>query len=193
MKNTLRIIVMVCILTGGTFFFRGWVLGEFNRVFASLDNSFVTSQQTASVVYTTHNASSTDTIISTTTPVEYTGPDNFLFTTPSKNTTLYHGCTYPIKWIASSSINHMTLSVFDAGTRKMVSGRVSGLPEEFQGDAARSIVWNVSGQLWPGEYFLQVSTLNKKPVDEKSYRFVVEALPQNIPSQELERFCESGQ
>ncbi len=191
MKHILRIVVMICVLTGGTFFFRAWALGELNRVFTSLDNSFVASQHTASVIQTTEVASSTD-LMATTTPAEYTGPDNFLFITPTRKAVLYQGCRYPIKWIASSSISHMTLAVFDAGTRQMVSGRVSGLAEDFQGDAVRSIVWSVNTQLWPGEYFLQVSTLNKKPVDEKSYRFVVEAIPEHILSNEVERFCESA-
>lgn len=191
MKNVLRIIVVVGILGGGTFFFREWALKEFNTTFASLDASFVATEQVANIAETFTTAS-TSVAMGTTTTIEYTGPDNFSFITPRRNAVVYQGCTYPVSWIASSTIQNLALVLSDAGTRQTVSGDYSGMPQEITGNNIQSIEWKVGVRVWPGEYFFQLTSLNKKEVNEKSYRFTVKALPDTATEQDRKSVCEDS-
>lgn len=197
MKNILRIIGVLCILGGVLFLFRAWALKEFNASFAPIEASFespVSRKQVATAVQALkfNTSSTSESALATTTPVEYTGPDNFSFTAPRKNAVLYHGCTYPISWIASSSISQLSLSVVDVGTRKIVDERISGLPKEVAGDTVDSVLWKVGARVWPGEYFFQLTSLNNKEVDEKSYRFIVKAVPHVTSEQDRKDICEDA-
>lgn len=191
MKNALRIIVVIGILGGGTFFFREWALREFNTTFASLDASFVATEQVANVAETFTTAS-TSTAVGTTTAIEYTGPDNFSFISPRRNAVVYQGCTYPVSWVASSTIQNLTLILSDAGTRQAISGEYSDIPQEITGNNIQSIEWKVGARVWPGEYFFQLTSLNKKAVNEKSYRFTVKALSDTATEQERKSICEDS-
>lgn len=192
MKNVLRIITVIGIIGGGTFFFREWALQEFNSTFASLDASFVGTEQVAQVAGVFATASTSEATLGTSTPVAYTGPDNFLFITPRKNAVMYQGCTYPVTWMASSTLQSLTLTLSDAGTRQAISGDYSGIPQEITGNNIQSIEWKVGARVWPGEYFFQLTSLNKKEVDEKSYRFTVKAIPNTVLEQDRKDICEDS-
>jgi hypothetical protein len=197
MKNILRIIGVLCIIGGGLFFFREWALKEFNSTFASLDASFESTESTKQVAnsvqaFSFNTASTSEDVLATTTPVEYTGPDNFLFTTPRKNAVLYNGCTYPVSWVASSSINQLKLSVVDVGTQKKLESSVSDLSEEITGENIDNVEWKVGARVRPGEYFLQLTSLNNKEIEEKSYRFKVKAISATVAEQDRENICEDS-
>ncbi len=192
MKNVLRIIAVVGILGGGVFFFREWALQEFDSAFASFDASFVSTEQVANVMKAFTTASTSETAIGTTTSVEYTGPDNFLFVTPRKRAIMYQGCTYPVTWTASSTLQNLKLTLSDAGTRQAISEDYSGIPQDITGNNIQSIEWKVGAHVWPGEYFFQITSLNKKEVDEKSYRFTVKTIPDTVSEQDRKNICEDS-
>ncbi|MCX6703568.1 MAG: hypothetical protein NTV02_02690 [Candidatus Zambryskibacteria bacterium] len=192
MKNTLRIIGIICVLGGGTFFFREWALKEFNGAFSSLDSSFASVQHTAAVIEAVDNGLTSLENSTTTATALYTGPDNFVFATPLKNAVLYQGCSYPLVWTASSTIKNLKLSLFDAGTRRVVDSSLSGIPEQFTGDSAKNMYWKVGLRVWPGEYFIQLMELNDTAQEEKSYRFKIDSMAPELGIGEQKSVCEDS-
>lgn len=187
MKNAIRIIIISCVLVGGAYGARTILLKEFQYALQPVDEAF----SRASVAQTVIAFSQRESVSTTTSP--YTGPHNFSFEFPGKNKTLYEGCTYPLAWIASTTITSMNLSLVDAGTGTSVDEGVSGIQYDVRGEDLRGVLWKVGARVWPGQYFLKLESLNGTTTQEKSYRFMVGTLQGYTTASEQERLCtESG-
>lgn len=192
MKNFLRISLFVCVLVGGAFASKIWATREFTAAFRPLDEVFEptvpegATDQAAAAIFSqdVQNASTT---------VEMVGEDNFSFVFPAKGALLYQGCTYPVSWTASTTIRSIGLSLVDAGTRNLVSAAQSGIPEENKTnmDMFKKLSWKVGIRVWPGQYFLELTSLNASSTSEKSYRFEVDVIPEGISEEELQALCKN--
>lgn len=194
MKNFLRISLFVVVLVGGAFASKIWATREFTAALRPLDEMFedtvqtTVSDQAATVIFSqgAQNASST---------IDRVVEDNFSFIFPTKGALLYQGCTYPVSWTASTTIRSIALSLVDAGTRDVVSGQLSGIPEEKKIDMDKNVLknlpWKVGIRVWPGQYFLELTSLNASSTTEKSYRFAVDVIPEGTPQEEIQTLCKN--
>ena len=194
MKNFLRISLFVCILVGGAFASKIWATREFTAALRPFDDVLLEQPAMDNQNQLAAAILSQDTQYASTTPgvaVE----DNFSFVFPPKGALLYQGCTYPISWTASTTIRSIGLSLVDAGTRNAVSGGQSGIPEEKKIDNDRDILknlpWKVSWRVWPGTYFLELTSLNASSTTEKSYRFEVGGIPEGTLPEEIQTLCKN--
>jgi len=188
MKNTFRILFFIAILVGGAYASTIWIKNEFTTAFKPFDNISTESSLNVATVYASL-ATSTE-VIATSTDIAVLPEDlNFSFTSPLKGALLYQGCTYKIGLLASTSIKEIKIALVDVGTRKEVPSSVSLLPEEIKDESVKDISWKVGMRIWPGEYFLRLSSLNTIAVDEKSYRFTVTPLTEGQSNADQQKLC----
>jgi len=100
------------------------------------------------------------------------------FTLPKKNTKVYIGCTYPISWQASTTINSLETSLVDAGAREVIEPKVSGLAKENTIEKkSQNLNWKVGFSVWPGAYYLKVSKINGVEAEFRSGIFQINQIP----------------
>lgn len=194
MKNTFRIIFFAALLLGGAYAFNKWVAHEVTTAFAPLDAAYqqalvyntggVDIQGTSTEVFST-----TSITASLEVPVVESDIGQFAFTFPTRAALLYQGCTYPVTWTASSTVRSASFVLVDAGTRRVVDAQVSNL-KDFQRDAVDALLWRVGVRIWPGEYFLELTSANGLEKQEKGYRFSVASMDTELSQKDKQALCE---
>lgn len=127
-------------------------------------------------------------------PTESVGVDLELsFTFPKKGAEVYIGCTYPISWQSSTTVNLLETILVDAGTSQSVGPIVSGLAtENMIAEDLQNLNWKV-GVVWPGAYYIKVSKINDTDIEFKSKVFTITRIPPGTDTDEQEKICkESG-
>ena len=87
---------------------------------------------------------------------------------------MYTGCTYNIKLDLGEDVkpNYLGVDLFDAGTKKKIPIKDSGLINSltFKNSIFR---WSV-GDIWPGQYYLQIMLIDGLDIKVKSKTFFIE-------------------
>jgi len=189
MKDRTRIVLVVSLLLGATLSFSYWSLNQFDAVFDSLAASPATSYSPVNPRLAAVSETSTST--SSTPPTNQNGLDsNFQLIFSPKGDGVYMGCTYEISWSASTTIQSLETALVDAGTRKPIGPKTSGLAKESSIEASsQSLKWKV-GVVWPGEYFISILNVNGVAADERSRRFMIHEIPSGSDEKEQKRLCE---
>lgn len=215
MQHWVRIVLAVLMLLGGTLSFGYWSLRQFDTIFDNLDTPYVANTLTASSSFKEDAdgefasremsdalATPTDGIIppftattttASTTPVTATSTDlEFSFTFPQKGDEVYIGCTYPISWQSSTTVQSLETALIDAGTRKPVGPIASGLARgNIVEQGSQNLKWQV-GIVWPGEYFIELSKINGVEVDFRSKVFETNKIPAGMSEAEKTARCQSS-
>jgi hypothetical protein len=190
MNDWKRITLVTFALIGGVTLFGYWSLNQFDNVFDNLGAAYITntapvslSLKTDSEALATSTATSTD-----------MGTDlELAFTFPQSGDRVYYGCTYPISWQSSTTINSLGTTLIDAGTGESAGPIASGLAKEnaIEKDL-QNLNWKV-GNVWPGDYYIRVSKINGIETEFKSKVFEINRIPEEIDASEQESICkESG-
>ena|SRR3989344_2324683 len=201
MRNWKRITLVIFVLVGGTTFFGYWSIKQFNNVFDDLSASLASTYSsypsffkqraelasTFTEIYGGLATSTNSELTSTSTVPEL----SFIF--PQNNTRVYIGCTYPISWQSSTTINSLETALIDAGTREAVGPIASGLAKENTiGEDLVNLEWKV-GVVWPGAYYIKVVKINGVEAEFRSKVFEINKMPENISTIEQKNICkESG-
>lgn len=116
------------------------------------------------------NEWSTSTLKISTTTID--GLD-FGFIYPNKNANLYQNCKYKISLNIGEVLkpNYIGVLLFDAGNEKEVDSKQSGLVHSLT-LIQNQFLWSV-GNIWPGEYYLLISTIDGQDVNIKSEKFFI--------------------
>lgn len=160
------ILVVALVLIGTTAGFGYWALQEFQITFKVMDNSYA---ELSAVTAATLNKLVVQDQAGTSSPI-------INFTFPSQGEVLLGSCDYRLTWTSSSTISSINLSLIDAGTSKALGPVTSGLGGTTTGKQLKEKSWTV-GQVWPGNYYLQVLSLNDQEVSQKSDVFIIEEAP----------------
>ncbi|MEX2013879.1 MAG: hypothetical protein WD896_00810 [Parcubacteria group bacterium] len=210
MKSWIRIILVVFVLIGGTISFGYWSTNQLNQAFDNLSAAYLAStysvypslKQDVGLASTSPEisgeiATSTDLGLASTSPeisgtVATTTPPEFSFTFPQNNTQVYIGCTYPISWESSTTINSLETALIDSGTRETMGPITSGLPREkvIETDS-QNLKWKV-GIVWPGGYYIKVSKINGIEAELRSKVFQINKMSENISTSEKEIICKGS-
>jgi hypothetical protein len=206
MKDWKRIFLVVSLLIGATLTFGNWSLNRFNDVFDSIMATPVvitipvssrlqeveTSTSTTMITASSTNATSTATsTASSTTQLVLNDLDtNFeLIFSPAKGA-VYVGCTYEISWTASTTINSLSTALIDAGTGKPTGPIASRLAKEnIIAVPSQNLKWKV-GVVWPGEYYISISSVNGVDFDTKSKKFLIMEIPSGLAVEAKNNLCE---
>jgi hypothetical protein len=210
MKSWKRITLVVFVLIGGVTFFSYWSINQFNQVFDNLSASVVNTRsvypsfkQKTELASTSPEisgefATSTDSELASTSPemsvivATSTNPE-LSFTFLSKDTKVYIGCTYPISWQSSTTINSLGTILVDAGTREPVGPIASGLAKENAVETdSQNLEWKV-GVVWPGSYYIKVSKINGVEAEFRSKVFEINKMSENISTSEKENICKGSE
>lgn len=203
--------IVVLILLGGTIYFGYWALSQYNLALDTYSASYrqlgasfaaytkvVLGRTTATTTDISEISTTTPQTISTTTPIiistSATSTDVKLsFVFPPKNTEVYSGCTYQIPLQSSTNIRSLGTALIDAGTRETIGPIASGLAKENTVEKdSQNLKWKV-GVVWPGTYYIKVSSINGIAVEIKSKVFEINQMPVDIPTDEKKSMCkESG-
>ena len=159
------ITLIVLLLVGCTLFFRQWSLHQFDVAFKTFDVSY---NELASSIAATNTI-----IVSNATSTQSAETPDMTLTFPQKGNVLYVGCNYTVTWNATSSITALEIALVDAGTRKPSGPKTSGLSSTSSPAQIESLHWKV-GNVWPGNYFIAISSINGNTVDKKSDVFTIE-------------------
>lgn len=111
------------------------------------------------------------------------------FTFPKKDDKVYIGCTYPISWQSSTTINLLGTVLVDAGAREPIDPIASGLAKESVIETdSQNLNWKV-GFVWPGAYYIKVLKINGADVEIRSKVFTINNMPKGINTDEREKIC----
>jgi|SRR3989338_337045 len=196
MKSWIRITLVISVLIGGTTSFGYWSINQFDSAFDNLSASnlanthsvYPSFKQNAGLASTSPEisgelATSTDSRQATSTDLKLS------FTFPQKDTEVYIGCTYPISWQSSTTINLLEASLIDAGTREAVGPKTGGLAKENTIEKEpQNLNWKV-GFVWPGAYYIKVSKINGVEAEFRSKTFQIGKLPEGINEEEKINIC----
>ncbi|MFT5179975.1 MAG: hypothetical protein ACI9GH_000174 [Candidatus Paceibacteria bacterium] len=204
--------ILVFVLFGSITLFSYWSNNQFNQVFNNLNDLFVTnsysgylSKQNAELATTSpammgELATSTDGTIpgvtSTTTVAISTSVTDtnleFSFTFPQEGGRFFIGCTYPISWQSSTTIDSLEIDLVDAGTRDVVGPIASGLTKEntIEKDL-QNLKWKV-GVVWSGAYYIKVSKINSTETEFRSEAFEINKMLEDISASEKEVICKGS-
>lgn len=191
MKSLIRIAVVVFVLVGGTAFFGYWSTNQFDEAFNNLSAAYSaitpqvyfhsrqnlepasTSPETSGFSATTTNPKLGLTSTSTATTTATTTNPKLVFNFPKKGAVVYVGCTYPISWQSSTTIDSLGIALIDAGTRETVGPNTGGLAKEntIEKDS-QTINWKV-GSVWPGSYYIKISRINGINTEIRSSVFTI--------------------
>ncbi|PCI29851.1 hypothetical protein COB55_01380 [Candidatus Wolfebacteria bacterium] len=206
----MRIILVTFVLVGSVAFFGYWSIGQFNQVFddlsiSNLANNHLVYQSLSRPV--TKRASTTPHIsldiadipdtedIATSTDLEAVSTSTvheLSFTFPQGDTEVYIGCTYPMSWDLSMTVDSMSVMLVDAGTRIAVEPGASGLERENTVEEdSKNIDWEV-GPVWAGEYYIKIFKVNDTDTEIRSKVFVINNMPENTSTSEKEGICEES-
>lgn len=192
------------VLIGGTTAFAFWSFNQFNIAlddlnapylastyasYQSLTRSRVDLVSTTTEETTGDTATTTDSVLSTTTPT--ISELSFIF--PKNNTEVYAGCTYPIAWESPTTVGLLEAALVDAGTRIAVGPNTSGIAKESTIEkGSKNLSWKV-GSVWPGAYYIQISKVNDTDIEFKSRVFLINKMPENADTNTQKNLCkESG-
>jgi len=201
MKNIIRIFLICFVFVGGAAFFGYWSMNQFNRYFDGLSTSLANvnsahrsfsrpSRPNEEIALTTldifvGSATSTDPGSSSSTSTV----SKLSLTFPENNTEVYIGCTYPISWHSSTTVNSLEVALIDVDTGETSGPIASGLAEEYEIKTdSQSLDWEV-GVVWPGEYFILISKINGVEEEIKSKYFMINKMPEDISDNERENIC----
>ena len=186
MTNTKRILFIITIFIGGALFFAFWAINNFNVEISNIEKlseSNIThqvSQNKEDVGTTTENVLASAISTSSNEIIQDikldTGEPNFKFSFPTTTIDVYKGCKYKIFWTSAININSISLSLIDAGNKKLIGPVVSGIPKNISDKNSQSLEWKV-GNIWPGKYYILVSEINEKSLIEKSSIINVNEIP----------------
>ena len=196
MKSWIRITLVISILIGGTTSFGYWSINQFDSAFDNLSAPYfanihsvypVRGNDSNGVYPPKDGLAPTSPEISgelaTSTELELS------FTFPQKDTEVYIGCTYPISWQSSTTINLLEASLIDAGTREAVGPKTGGLAKENTIEKEpQNLNWKV-GFVWPGAYYIKVSKINGVEAEFRSKTFQIGKLPEGINEEEKINIC----
>ena len=183
MKNTLRIMLSIVVLIGGTLGFAYWARMSFDKAFADLG---ATGAYNASAIQAVRTSSTpVAPTVPQTPPITVTPPETKTltpatqaeakiiklgFSFPSASTTVYRGCKYTIAW-NTTSVASMDMTLMDAGTRKPMGPVASGIAKNVT-PKGTTLPWKV-GTVWPGSYYILASNINGSTLSEKSPVFTI--------------------
>ncbi len=194
MKSWKRITLVVFVLIGGTMSFGYWSISQFDSALDDLSASYFTNSH--SVYPVRDNASngvypSSSELASTSLEISpevsgeltaSTGSElasiSLSFTFPPKRDKVYIGCTYPISWQSSTTINSLETALVDAGARKAIEPKISGLAKENTIEkGSQNLNWKVGFSVWPGAYYIKVSKINDIEAEFRSKVFQINQMP----------------
>lgn len=188
MNHWKKILSIAIILVGGTAIFGYWAINEFDKVFSRLvdtNNQVAKAGDLVSIVESSVVVStSTDSTVSTSTPVEiaittlisgYFDPNNFSIITPQKGNTLYVGCNYNVKWNEPNLLSDADLWVVNAETIEKVHPSTSLLSVSSTTEPVSNIDWKI-GNIATGTYYILFSKINDQDFTYRSDKFYVEEL-----------------
>ena len=207
MKNWKRIILVVFVSIGGTMAFSYWSLNQFEEAFDGLvasPASIVSFVNQPAIISETSNfgtsTSETGTFGTSTPELDISGTStppidqddldpNFQLIFSPENNDVYVGCTYEISWSASTTIKFLETALVDAGTRKPIGPKASGLAKENNIEVnLQNLKWKVE-MVWPGEYFISILKVNGVITDERSKKFMINNMPNELPEKDQENLC----
>lgn len=192
MKNTIRIIFIVIIFLGGAWGFRYWALDNFDSSLSIIDESLIIPniipQNNSSTIVdiNTEDLSYSDT--STDIPLIIESDLSFEF--PKKDDVVYEGCSYQINLNSSTKIINTNMSLVDLGTRQSSGPVASGLPKEILFEN-NNFKWKV-GNVWPGQYYILLSSVNNQELSKKSPVFNIKKIPDNVTKSNIDEFCKNN-
>lgn len=118
---------------------------------------------------------------------------SFIF--PQKGGGVYIGCTYPISWQSSTTINSLKTALVDAGTGESMGPIASGLAKESVIETdSQNLNWKV-GAVWPGKYYIKVLKINGADAEMRSTVFTINKInniPKGIDADEREKICKES-
>ena len=217
MPNWKRIILVVFVLIGGTMTFAFWSQYQFNSALSGLETTITantllvfpslkkdtklastsleifetlasSSEETIPVTTTTTTTASLSADTSTDLGLSFTDLE-LSFNFPKKGDEVYIGCTYPISWQSSTTINSLETALIDAGARKSIDQTKSGLAKEntIEKDL-QNLNWKV-GVVYPGKYYIKVSSINDVALEIRSGIFTISNIPKGTSIDEKEKIC----
>lgn len=168
MPNWKRITLVVFVLIGGTMAFGYWSFYQFNSALSDLETTL-----TANMLLVSSSL-------------------GLSFNFPKKGDEVYIGCTYPISWQSSTTINSLVTVLVDAGARESIDPIASGLAKESVIETdPQNLNWKV-GFVWPGEYYIKVLKINDADVEIRSEVFTINNMPKGINTDEREKICKKS-
>lgn len=168
MSNQKRITFVVFVLVGGATLFSFWSFNQFNRTLSDLETSL-----TSNIL-----------LVSSSLGLSL----NF----PKEGDEVYVGCTYPISWQSSTTINSLGTALIDTGTREAIDPKVSGLAKESVIETdSQNLNWKV-GVVRSGEYYIKVLKINGADVKIRSRVFTINNIPKGINIIEREKICKKS-
>ena len=172
-----------------------WSVNQFNQVFDTLSHTL--SATSVANVSAVSSLLKKDAEVASTSPEVFTNAfatstdSEVSFTLLHKDIGLYIGCTYPISWQASTTIRSLETTLVDAGTRKPTGPIASGLAKENNIETdSQNLKWKV-GIVWPGKYFIEISSVNGIATDEISQRFIINEMPDGINAEDKKNLCDT--
>lgn len=170
------------------------VLGRTATTTATSTDISGISTSTPVVISTTtpQNSSTTSTSPIIIVPTSVTSSDlklSFVFS--NKANEMYIGCTYQIPLQSSTTIRSLGTALIDAGTGETIGPIASGLPkEETIEKGSQNLKWKV-GAVWPGTYYIKVSSINGIAVEIKSKVFGISKMPVDT-TDEQKNICKNS-
>jgi hypothetical protein len=210
MSATKRIIAVSIVLVGSAVIFRFWSLGQFNGALDQM-TAAVANSNTVTVaaivappvpaapvvaVASTSTSISTSTAstiiaISTTTTTSTDAQPTLTFIFPDNTSQLYNGCTYPVTWQSSTTVDTLGITLVDAGSQKNIGPANSGLAATTTVIATSSFPWKVS-VTWPGKYYISIFGINGIDTKARSRIFHANAFPANTSHSDKQSFCQDS-
>ena len=168
--NGIRIFLIAAVLIGGTALFGFWALHQFDLVFANISSSYASPAATGAV------ATSSVAVQPNALVLGATSTPKFAFTFPLRGITVYSGCAYTLSWLASTTIKSLDISLVDAGTLKPI-GPLHNASTSTTASIAQGFQWKVR-RVWPGNYYLLVSSINGIETKKRSGTFTIGPMPE---------------
>ena len=212
--------MVIFVLIGGTISFGYWSINQFNGAlddlsasyFANIRSAYSVRGDASNGVYPPKDglASASPEIsgeltASTSSELASTSPEisatlapptapKLSFTFPQKDTKVYIGCTYLISWQPTTMISSLEAALIDAGARKAIEPKISGLAKENTIEKeSQNLNWKVGFSVWPGAYYIKVSKVNGVEAEFRSQVFKISQMPKGIDEEEKINICrESG-
>ncbi len=202
MKNWMRIVLVCCVLVGGTAFFAYQSLNQFNIALDDISAYSFAIAKISPIPFSDKikkeqipisdkiNKEQTPTTTPEIIGTSATSTDlelSFIF--PQKNNEIYIGCTYQLSFQSSATISSLETALIDAGSRKTIEPIESGLASENKiKPNSQSLDWKV-GWVWPGEYYIK-SNINDVVVRSKV--FTIKNIPKDINAEERKKICKES-
>ena len=203
MKSWKRVTLVVFVLIGGTMLFGYWSFNQFDIAldnisapyFANTHSAYSSLKQntelaSASLEISGELTASTSlelselasaSIETSVTLATFTTDSKLSFAFPPKDIKVYIGCTYPISWQPATMISSLEVALIDAGARKVIEPKTSGLAKENTIEKeSQNLNWKVGFSVWPGSYYIKVSKINGIEAEFRSGVFKIGLMPKGI-------------